>query len=168
MRHNFTLNYVHEIPGMKYGNRIAHSATSGWQISGVTSIRTGTPFTPGFSASGAGSANQTGSNTEGARIAVVAGCNPYTGSSDPFNRLNATCFFAPSPGSLGLESGQNWLYNPGQVQFDMSVERQFAPAGCSETAPTGVAVALLVLEWVCFHASLSAAPRRLNESDSVG
>jgi hypothetical protein len=125
VRQNFALNYVYEIPGMKYGNRIIRSATNGWQISGVTSIRTGTPFTPGFSVSGAGSANQTGSNTEGARIGVVAGCNPYTGSSDPFNRLNAACFFAPSPGSLGLESGQNWLYNPGLIQFDMSVERQF-------------------------------------------
>jgi hypothetical protein len=125
VRQNFALNYVYEIPGMKYGNRIIRSVTNGWQISGVTSIRTGTPFTPGFSVSGAGSANQTGSNTEGARIGVVAGCNPYTGSSDPFNRLNAACFFAPSPGSLGLESGQNWLYNPGLIQFDMSVERQF-------------------------------------------
>jgi hypothetical protein len=103
-----------------------HSVTDGWQVSGVTSIRSGMPYTPGFSVSGAGSANQTGSNTEGARIGVVAGCNPNTGSSDPFNRLNAACFFAPSPGSLGLESGQNWLYNPGLIQFDMSLEKQFA------------------------------------------
>jgi hypothetical protein len=125
VRQNFALNYVYQIPELKLGNRIARSVTNGWQLSGVTSIRTGTPFTPGFSVSGAGSANQTGSNTEGARIGVVAGCNPYTGSSDPFNRLNAACFSAPSPGSLGLESGQNWLYNPGLIQFDMSVERQF-------------------------------------------
>jgi hypothetical protein len=104
---------------------MVQNASSGWQLSGVTSIRSGLPYTPGFSVSGAGSANQTGSNTEGARIGVVAGCNPNTGSSDPFNRLNAACFFAPSPGSLGLESGQNWLYNPGLIQFDMSVEKQF-------------------------------------------
>ncbi len=126
VRQNFALNYVYEIPELKWGNRILQSASKGWQVSGVTSIRTGMPFTPAFSVSGAGSANQTGSNTEAARIGVVAGCNPYTGSSDPFNRLNASCFFAPSPGSLGLESGQNWLYNPGLIQFDLSVEKQFA------------------------------------------
>ena len=126
VRQNFALNYVYELPGMKYGNRLMRSFTQGWQVSGVTSIRSGLPYTPGFSVSGAGSANQTGSNTEGARIGVVAGCNPNTGSSDPFNRLNAACFFAPSPGSLGLESGQNWLYNPGLIQFDISLQKQFA------------------------------------------
>jgi hypothetical protein len=46
---------------------------------------------------------------EGARIGYVTGSDPYTHSSDPFNRLNAACFFAPQPGSLGLESGINWL-----------------------------------------------------------
>lgn len=35
------------------------------------------------------------------------------------------------------------------------------PAGCFEIPPT--VAARLVLEWVCFHGSLSAAPRRLNE-----
>jgi outer membrane receptor protein involved in Fe transport len=125
VRQNFSMNYVYQIPALKWGNRLVHSATDGWRASGVTSIRSGLPYTPGFSISGAGSANETGSNTEVARIGVVAGCNPDTGSGNPFNRLNAACFFAPSPGSLGLESGQNWLYNPGLIQFDMSVEKQF-------------------------------------------
>jgi hypothetical protein len=39
----------------------------------------------------------------------------------------------------------------------------YRPAGRFETAPTGAAVERLVLGWVCFHASLSAAPRRLND-----
>ncbi|MBZ5581600.1 MAG: recombinase family protein [Acidobacteriia bacterium] len=42
------------------------------------------------------------------------------------------------------------------------------PADYFETAPTGVAVAPLVLEWVCFHGSLSAAPRRLNDLTRAG
>jgi hypothetical protein len=126
VRQNFNLNYVYLIPSLKSSNYLAKLATAGWQLSGVTNFRTGLPFTPGFSVSGAGSVNQTGSNTEGARIGVVAGCNPYTGSGDPFNRLNAACFFAPSPGSTGLESGQNWLYNPGLINFDMSLQKEVA------------------------------------------
>jgi hypothetical protein len=125
VRQNFVLNYVYQLPGVK-SNYLSRVVTSGWQVSGVTSIRTGMPFTPGFSVSGAGSANQTGSNTESARIGYIAGCSPYTGSSDPFGRLNAACFTAPMPGSLGLESGQNWLYNPGLINFDFALERQFA------------------------------------------
>lgn len=56
---------------------------------------------------------------------MVPGCNPYTGSDDPFNRLNAACFKAPMPGSLGLESGINNLYNPGFWNFDASIQKDF-------------------------------------------
>jgi hypothetical protein len=125
VKHNFVMNYVYLIPGLKNSNYLLKSATNGWQLSGVTSFRTGQPYTPGFSISGAGNVNITGSNTEGARIGVVPGCNPNTGSSDPFNRLNAACFFAPPIGSTGLDSGSNWLYNPGLINFDMSIQKEF-------------------------------------------
>src|SRR5262249_8553073 len=44
---------------------------------------------------------------------------------DPFNRLNPACFLAPSPGSIGLESGINYLYAPGALNFDMSLQKEF-------------------------------------------
>jgi hypothetical protein len=56
----------------------------------------------------------------------VKGCDPYTHSSDPFNRINPACFFAPSPGSLGLESGINFMYGPGTVNFDMALQKEFS------------------------------------------
>ncbi len=116
---------------MQFGNAFTHAVTNGWQLSGVTLLTTGAPFTPGFSISGVGSQNMTGNplanaTSEGARIGVVKGCNPYTGSSDPFNRLNAACFFAPQPGSIGLESGVNFLYAPGLINFDMSLQKEFS------------------------------------------
>lgn len=123
-RQNFALNYVYTIPNMKRGNWFTRAFTNGWQWSGVTSIRTGMPFTPGFSVSGAGSSNQTGSNTEPARIGVVPGCNVYA-NKGPFDYLNAACFTAPSPGSIGLDSGQDWVYYPGLVEFDMALMKQF-------------------------------------------
>ncbi len=118
-RQVFAANYVYTLPRIAAGNAFTHALTNGWQLSGVTLISTGSPFTPGFSISGAGSANITGNVTasgntqENARLVMVAGCDPYTHSSGPFNRLNAACFFAPKPGSLGLESGINPLYAPG-------------------------------------------------------
>ena len=68
--------------------------------------------------------NITGSNTEGARIGVVKGCNVNTGSSDPFNRINAACFFAPPIGSTGVDSGVYWMRYPGVINFDMSVQKE--------------------------------------------
>src|SRR5262249_46552356 len=101
-------------------------ATDGWQISGVTQALTGSPFTPAFTVQGAGNQNITGSNTEVARIGVVKGCDPYTHSGDPFNRINPACFLAPRPGSLGLESGINYLYGPAVINFDMALQKEFA------------------------------------------
>jgi hypothetical protein len=125
-RQVLAINYVYNTPKLPEGNAFTRLFTDGWQLSGVTQAVTGSPFTPGFSVSGAGNQNITGSNTEGARIGVVAGCNPYTGSSDPFNRLNPACFFAPAPGSIGLESGLNFLYGPSVVNFDMALQKEFS------------------------------------------
>ena len=125
-RHVLAINYVYTAPRLKWGNAFSRLITDGWQLSGVTQAVTGSPFTPGFSVSGAGNQNITGSNSEGARIGVVAGCDPYTHSSDPFNRLNPACFFAPSPGSVGLESGINFLYSPGLVNFDMAIQKEIS------------------------------------------
>ena len=121
------MNTVYQIPTFKNANPIVKALIGGWQASGVANLRTGLPFTPGFSVSGAGSVNQTGSNTEGARIGV--GCR-----LQPLHRFERSlqspetrpCFFAPSPGSLGFESGQNWLFQPGLINFDMSMQKEFA------------------------------------------
>jgi hypothetical protein len=128
-RHILSINYVYNTPKLTVGNRFTQLFTNNWQLSGVTQVQSGSPFSPGFSISGlsGGTLNQvlTGSNTEGARIGVVKGCDPYTHSSDPFNRLNAACFFAPSPGSIGLESGINYLYGPWVTNFDLAVQKEF-------------------------------------------
>jgi hypothetical protein len=150
-RQTFALNYVYNTPRFGWGNRVTHAITNGWQISGVTQMMTGLPFTPTATISGASTANITGNivtgnpgfgvsanggtfnnsgigsiSYEGPRIGVVQGCNPYTGSSDPFNRLNAACFFAPKPGSNGTESGLDFLYQPGLINFDVSIQKEFS------------------------------------------
>jgi hypothetical protein len=129
-RHVLAINYVYNLPKIAAGNFLTHAITNGWQLSGVTQITSGAPFTPQYSISSVGNQNITGnilanSTSEGGRLGLVPGCNPYTGSSNPWNRLNPACFVAPQPGSLGLESGVNWLYAPGFVNFDMSLLKEF-------------------------------------------
>jgi len=125
-RQALAVNYVYSAPKLPWGNAFTRLLTDGWQISGVFQAQTGAPFTPSFSVQGAGNQNITGSNTEPARIGVVQGCKIYTGSSDPFNQLNPACFFAPSPGSVGLESGVNFLNGPGLWNADISIEKNFS------------------------------------------
>jgi hypothetical protein len=129
-KHIFVLNYVYNTPNQRWGNAVTHAVTNGWQISGVTQVSSGAPFTPTVSTP-LSSQNLTGNvlangTYEGARVGVVAGCNPYAGSGDPWNRLNMACFTAPQAGSLGLESGVNFLYQPGLINFDMALQKQFS------------------------------------------
>ncbi|HLK49734.1 MAG TPA: TonB-dependent receptor [Bryobacteraceae bacterium] len=137
-RQILAFNYVVNTPNVTSVNRFTRALLNGWQLSGVTQLSTGGPFTPTFTISGVSSQNITGNVvagnpapgaanyvSEGARIGYVSGCDPYTHSSDPWNRLNSACFTAPQPGSMGLESGVNWLYAPGLVNFDMALQKQF-------------------------------------------
>jgi hypothetical protein len=125
-RQVLVINYVYRIPVPEVGNAFTKLLTNGWQISGVTIAQTGAPFTPSVSMQNSSNAIVTGSLTEGSRPVRVAGCNPYTGSKDWNNYLNPACFLPPSIGSIGAESGINYLNAPTGVNFDMALEKEFA------------------------------------------
>jgi hypothetical protein len=48
-----------------------------------------------------------------------------TGSSNPYNRLNASDFALPLVGSVGLESGYDYLTGPGINNWDLSLLKEF-------------------------------------------
>jgi hypothetical protein len=126
-RQVLAINYVYTLPTEKLGgNAWTKLITNGWQISGVTMAQTGAPFTPSVSMQNSSNQVVTGSYTEGSRPVRVAGCNPYTGSSSWTTYLNPACFLPPSVGSIGLESGINYLNGPGGVNFDMALQKEFA------------------------------------------
>ena len=120
---------MYTLPIPKFGNKWTQLATNGWQISGVTIAQTGAPFTPSVSVQNSSNQTVTGSYTEGWRPQIVAGCNPYTGSSSWTNYLNPACFQPAAIGSKGLESGINYLHAPGGVNFDMALQKEFVFIG---------------------------------------
>lgn len=131
---NFVFNYVYNVPD-KGRTYLTKAALNGWQISGITTFQSGAPFTPGFAINGISNQNITGSTTEGARLAIVPGVNPNTGSDNPYYRINPAAFAAPRApicptpttcqASIGLESGVNYLYGPGLANYDFSIQKNF-------------------------------------------
>jgi hypothetical protein len=122
--HTFQAYYTFNIPSMFRSNNTAHMLIDGWQLSGQTMFQTGGPYTPGFSISGAGNQNITGSYTEGPRLALIG--NPDSGSNSPYNRLDPAAFAAPQVGSIGLEAPRNYLINPGINNWNISLQKEFA------------------------------------------
>src|SRR6185369_1222123 len=82
----------------------------GWQLSGVTSIQTGLPFTPilGFDPTNTGTT---------ARPNVVPGAQLYPDNQGPSGWFNNSAFAAPASYTYG-NTGRNILRGPSTYNVD--------------------------------------------------
>jgi hypothetical protein len=136
-RHMLSINYVYEVPrvAMRLGIKPLSPILDGWTISGVTTIATGSPFTPGL-ATTAGT-DFTGSS-EGARINVVGDPILPKDQRTFGHNFNTDAFAPPTPCSWANQNlacfgnaGSNIMYGPGTNNWDLSIEKKI-PIGMGE------------------------------------
>jgi hypothetical protein len=110
--HVLTISYNYSLPkpGKHFNSRLLGAVTDNWELSGVTRILSGAPFTPGLTT--VDGANFTGTPSEGAWPDVR---DP---GADPVNR-----FARPAIGTFG-NVGQNSLRGPGTNNWDISIYRR--------------------------------------------
>lgn len=122
IRHMLVFNYNWEVPGLgkRLGNRIIGAVADNWQLSGITTFMTGTPFTPGFSTSDG--QNITGSQ-ESARITVVGDPNLAKSQRTFFKNFNTEAFARTLQRSFG-NAGIGILRNPAWNNWDISVSKR--------------------------------------------
>ncbi len=112
-RQLLTMNYLYDLP-FGDGKWLAaqgplNKLVGGWQIGGITTMGTGTPFSPTFT-----------SNVQGApsgRPNVVGDWRVANPSITQW--FNAAAFSVPAPFTFG-NAGKNVMIGPGLVNFDMS------------------------------------------------
>ena len=125
-RHTVRAFFVYTPPIIK-GNtgavRAAAAVLNDWRFSGIWQAASGAAYTVGYSySSGGGAVNLTGSPDFPALVRVVG--NPGSGcSSDPYKGFNVSAFQGPLPGSVGLESGTDYLHQCATSQLDLSLAR---------------------------------------------
>ncbi|MGQ9633141.1 MAG: carboxypeptidase regulatory-like domain-containing protein [Bryobacteraceae bacterium] len=129
-RHTFKADFVYSLPGLQnFGSGFAQKAikavTSDWQVSGIWTANSPTAYTVGYSFQSGGNQNITGSPNYGGRVRIVGdpgrGCN----TSDIFRQFNTSAFLPPEIGSVGLESGMDYLRGCFYQQFDLALQRDF-------------------------------------------
>ncbi|NWF82992.1 MAG: TonB-dependent receptor [Bryobacteraceae bacterium] len=120
--HVFVVNYTWELPdpGKKWNNKALSYILGDWQVSGITSFISGSPFTPGFSTSD--SVDLTGSN-EGARITVLGDPRLDKGQRT-FERNFKTEMFARTAKMDFGNAGIGLLRGPGTNNWDISVTKR--------------------------------------------
>jgi hypothetical protein len=136
-RHTLNIGYVYELPLFKgLGSRSAHRVLSGWQLSGITTFQTGTPFSvinQAFYSDNAGVANGAGSGS----FADLIG-DPYSpppvkfvdGIPGPL-LFNPGAYAAPRGLTFG-NCGRNSLRNPRRTNLDMALLKHFTVSETKE------------------------------------
>lgn len=118
--HNFSVNYSYTLPITAQG--AAGKILNGWQVSGVTRVSSGAPFTAGaLCCSGNGS---TGSVIiERPDLLPGKSANPVLGGPDRY--FDATVFVPSQRGFYG-SVGRDTLIGPGLVNFNFSLLKSTA------------------------------------------
>jgi hypothetical protein len=156
-RHLLNISYVYRIPNLArqvrdwaYGppdtetdgdccSTLMHELSDGWEISGVTILQSGTPFTVINSAGNTGiSLTDNAGVSSGLGIAasypdVVQGLPKPANNSQSFGPLldNPSQFVAPRGLTFGT-AGRNFMNNPFRLNFDMALLKHFKIAESSE------------------------------------
>lgn len=120
-------------------SRWLHWLADNWEISGVTLVETGTPFTVINSAGNTGiSLTDNAGVNSGFGIAesypdVMEGTGKASSNPQSFGPLlqNPMPFVAPRGLTFG-NAGRNFLNNPGRINFDMALLRHFRPTESSQ------------------------------------
>ena len=127
IRHRAVFVYVADLP-MGPGHRVFgwnngfnRQALGGWQVSGITTLQTGTPFTVFNSSSDFSGFNQFNDRPD------VVGSGVLTQDNrSPDTAFDKTYFSTTPPAGRVGTSGRNQYYGPGLANYDFSVNKNFA------------------------------------------
>jgi carboxypeptidase family protein len=126
-RHVLNVYYIYDLPFWKDQETPLKNALGGWQISGATFYRTGTPFSIVRTNDIAG----VGDGNFGQPYNLVG--DPFAGSNGGFSAgsgadqnlwFNPAAFGAPAAGTFGNAPRNAW-YNPSEQQWDIAFFKNF-------------------------------------------
>jgi hypothetical protein len=121
VRHNMVLSYIWDIP-IGHGRRLdlqspwMNAIAGGWQFNGITTARSGTPFTPTLSSNPAQSGH--------ARPDRVGDGNLPRGERSADRWFDPSVFTTPVPFNYG-NAGRNILVSPGVFNTDFGLFKRF-------------------------------------------
>ena len=116
VRHALQFDYTYELPSAP---KLPEWLGGGWQVNGITVLRSGLPVNPQCWCDPLGVGNFS------TRPNLVDGQPLYPANQDiPGHQFNINAFVAPEPGTLG-NAGRNILNGPAALNWDFSLFKNF-------------------------------------------
>jgi hypothetical protein len=133
-KHILNLSYSYEVPNAskKWNNGFAKAVLDNWQVSGVTSILSGTRqgFTYGYTGVPTGALTGQGSiNGGGSRVVLTCDPNISRGDRSFDKQFNTECVHAPTDQyRLGTSTNDEYI-GPGFMNWDISIFKNVPMGG---------------------------------------
>jgi Carboxypeptidase regulatory-like domain len=126
LRHRAVFTYVIDVPAgpghrvLGWNNPVGRQVFGGWQISGITTVQSGAPFTVYNNSTDFSGFNQTSDRPD------VIGSGALNQDNRSVDAAFDTTFFSKTPptGRVGT-AGRDQFYGPGLVNFDFAAAKNF-------------------------------------------
>jgi len=123
-RHRFVTSFLYELPFLKNSEGWTHTVLGGWQVGGIYTLESGSPFTVNLTSDGANNGEPTASQSNISERPNLV-CNPNNGSKTPSQWFDTSCFAAPLAFTYG-NAGRDIVTGPGTNNFDATFQKNFA------------------------------------------
>lgn len=117
-RHRLVANFLYSVPFLKGAQGWLRTAFADWQVGGIWTLESGSPFTVNLSNDNAN--NGTPVFSQRPNLA----CNPNSGPKTTAQWFNTSCFVAPAPLAYG-NAGRDIVFGPGLDNFDATFQKSF-------------------------------------------
>ena len=119
-RNRFVTNFLYELPFLKGSQGWAHTVFAEWQVGGIWTLQSGSPFTVNLSADVANNGEPLTAPSQRPNLV----CNPNNGPKAVKQWFNTSCFTMPAAFTYG-NAGRDIVIGPGLDDFDGTLQKQF-------------------------------------------
>ena len=123
-RHRFVTSFLYELPFLKNAEGWTHTALGGWQVGGIYTLESGSPFTVNLTSDIANNGEPTATQSNISERPNLV-CNPNGGPKTPGQWFNTSCFAAPAAFTYG-NAGRDIVIGPNFNNFDATFQKNFA------------------------------------------
>jgi hypothetical protein len=123
-RHRFVTSFLYELPFLRNSAGWKRTALGGWQVGGIYTLESGSPFTVNLQSDNANNGEPVATKPNISERPNLV-CDPNSGPKTPAQWFNTSCFVAPTQFTYG-NAGRDIVIGPGLNNFDATFQKNFA------------------------------------------